>query len=72
MENIVDNIIKEIDNNQSGKIDFTGNLFSNYYINIYFKIEFIVAATKKEKMLSKIKIDHAFKLFDEDNSGFIE
>ena len=43
------NIIKKVDINQSGEIDF---------------FEFIIAATDKKKSLSKEKIAQAFGTFD--------
>mmetsp|Transcript_77511 Transcript_77511/g.107679 ORF Transcript_77511/g.107679 Transcript_77511/m.107679 type:complete len:446 (+) Transcript_77511:86-1423(+) len=49
-------VIEEVDINGSGQIDFT---------------EFIIAATAQEKLISKEKLDKAFRLFDIDNDGFI-
>jgi calcium-dependent protein kinase len=49
-------IIESVDINNSGHIDFT---------------EFIIAASNAEKLLSKDKLEQAFKIFDIDNDGFI-
>jgi len=49
-------VIEEVDINGSGQIDFT---------------EFIIAASNHEKLLSKEKLDRAFRLFDIDNDGYI-
>jgi len=48
----------ECDTNNSKKIDFSGK-----YI-FFLNLEFIVAAMAKEKLLSKGKIESAFKMFD--------
>ncbi|EGR27507.1 protein kinase domain protein [Ichthyophthirius multifiliis] len=56
-EEIVNKLFGAIDANQSGKVDFS---------------EFIVAAMQEEKLLSKNKIEKAFKIFDQDGNGFIE
>lgn len=49
-------ILKIIDMNNSGKIDFT---------------EFIVAASNEEKLLNMNKLENAFTYFDIDHSGYI-
>lgn len=49
-------ILDEVDINNSGQIDFT---------------EFIIAASNQERLLSKDKLDQAFKIFDLDGDGFI-
>lgn len=49
-------VLDEVDINNSGQIDFT---------------EFIIAASAQEKLLSKDKLDQAFKIFDLDGDGFI-
>lgn len=36
------------------------------------QIEFVVAAMQQEKLLSKGKIEKAFRMFDQDGNGFIE
>lgn len=53
---IVENIFDDIDQDQSGQVDFT---------------EFISACLNKEKQLSREKIEQAFKLIDVDNNGQI-
>lgn len=52
----VNGIIKLIDTNNSGKIDFT---------------EFLVAASSEEKLLNMTRLEGAFNYFDIDRSGFI-
>lgn len=49
-------ILKLIDTNNSGKIDFT---------------EFLVAASSEEKLLNMKLLENAFGYFDIDHSGFI-
>ncbi|EAR83086.2 calmodulin-domain kinase (macronuclear) [Tetrahymena thermophila SB210] len=56
-EEFVNKIFDEIDVNSSGKVDCT---------------EFVVAAMQREKLLSKNKIEKAFKMFDTDGNGFID
>lgn len=56
-EEVVTSIFEEVDSNKSGKVDFT---------------EFVVAALNREKLLSKNKIEQAFRVFDRDGDGFIE
>lgn len=55
-EQEVQGILSQIDGNNSGQVDFT---------------EFIMAAMNYEKLLSKDRIEQAFKLFDYDGDGFI-
>lgn len=61
-------IIEEVDSNNSGKIDFTGSQPSTGFhgpLTLFCdRVEFIVAAMNKEKLLSRQKIEQAFKLFD--------
>ena len=52
----VENIMKKVDVNGSGFIDYT---------------EFIMASTEKEVLLSKQNLEDAFKAFDFDKSGKI-
>ncbi|EGR29296.1 protein kinase domain protein [Ichthyophthirius multifiliis] len=52
----VEKILAEVDTNNSGKVDFT---------------EFLMAAANKEQILSKIKMEQAFKIFDQDGNGTI-
>ncbi|EGR29659.1 protein kinase domain protein [Ichthyophthirius multifiliis] len=56
-EEMVNKIFDDVDVNKSGKVDFS---------------EFVVAAMQTEKLLSKNKIEKAFKMFDQDQNGFIE
>lgn len=52
----VDNIMKEVDTNQNGEIDY---------------IEFLTACMNYKKTLSKKNLEIAFKLFDKDANGEI-
>lgn len=49
----------------SGSVDFTGifNAF-NIYSKLILLLEFITASMTKEKLLSKTRIEQAFKMFD--------
>jgi len=55
-EEEVDKILKKVDADGSGEIDYS---------------EWLVATISKEHLLSKEKLKQAFKLFDEDDSGTI-
>ncbi|CAD8053170.1 unnamed protein product [Paramecium sonneborni] len=55
-KHLVDEIFDQIDQNNSGKISYT---------------EFLVASAKQNTILSKTKIDQAFKMFDKDGNGVI-
>ncbi|CAD8059270.1 unnamed protein product [Paramecium sonneborni] len=55
-KHLVDDIFTQIDQNNSGKISYT---------------EFLVASSKQNTLLSKTKIDQAFKMFDKDGNGQI-
>ncbi|EGR29125.1 hypothetical protein IMG5_162280 [Ichthyophthirius multifiliis] len=52
----VERILDIVDCNKSGKVDFT---------------EFLMAATNKDVVLSKQKMEQAFKIFDQDGNGNI-
>lgn len=60
----VDNIMKNVDVDRNGYIDYSGTL----YILI---VEFLLASTNKKKLLSKENLRKAFQLFDKDKSGLI-
>lgn len=49
-------IVEQVDTNATGYIDYT---------------EFAVAAFNTQKLLSKTKVEQAFKMFDIDDNGFI-
>ena len=53
----IDRIMKEVDINKSGEIDYT---------------EFISAAINSSQLLSKSRLEAAFKMFDLDQSGAID
>ena len=53
----IERIVKEVDANHSGEIDYT---------------EFISAALSRQQLLSKQRLEIAFKTFDIDNSGAID
>nr|AHW46386.1 MSP [Paramecium caudatum] len=55
-KHLVDEIFQKVDSNNSGKISYT---------------EFLVASAKQNTLLSKTKIDQAFKMFDKDGNGVI-
>ncbi|CAD8139284.1 unnamed protein product [Paramecium octaurelia] len=55
-KHLVNEIFDQIDQNKSGKISYT---------------EFLVASAKQNIILSKTKIDQAFKMFDKDGNGVI-
>ncbi|CAD8139617.1 unnamed protein product [Paramecium pentaurelia] len=55
-KHLVNQIFDQIDQNNSGKISYT---------------EFLVASAKQNIILSKSKIDQAFKMFDKDGNGVI-
>jgi len=44
---------------------------SQNFNNLKFHLEFLMLTLNKEKMLSKEKLEKAFKLFDEVNKHFI-
>ena len=52
----VDRIMNEIDMDQNGTIDYN---------------EFVMAATNRQKMLQKEKLEATFKIFDKDGNGSI-
>jgi len=53
----VDAIMKVVDANGSGAIDYT---------------EFVMATINRQKLLSKDRLESAFKMFDKDGSGYLE
>lgn len=55
-EEEVDKIMKMVDSDGSGEIDYS---------------EWVVATINKTRLLSDEKLDQAFKLFDKDESGSI-
>lgn len=55
-EGYIDKILKIVDTNGSGLIDFT---------------EFLVAASNEEELLQKQRLENAFSYLDTDHSGYI-
>jgi len=49
-------ILKQIDNNNSGAVDYT---------------EFVMATIDRNSLLSKERLETAFKIFDKDGNGYI-
>lgn len=56
-ESAIEELVREIDRNGSGKIDFN---------------EFIIAMYDKDKLYVRESINEAFEYFDRDHTGFIE
>lgn len=57
IEDTVEKIVKSIDINGSGQIDFT---------------EFVTASISQHLLLNTVKIAKAFQIFDTDGDGFID
>lgn len=55
-EEDADAILKQLDNNNSGTIDYT---------------EFVVATINRKNLLSKERLETAFKIFDQDGNGYL-
>lgn len=61
----VDRIMINVDKNNSGAIDYTGLIkLSIYYICLK---EFVMATISRENLLTKQRLDLAFKMFDKVN-----
>lgn len=60
---IVKKILKTSDHNSSGKIDYTG-FYLQKIGELFLILEFLVATTNREKILSMNRIEQAFKMFD--------
>jgi len=56
VEEEVDAIMRAVDNNNSGSIDYT---------------EFVMATINRQKLLSKERLEAVFKLFDKDGNGYL-
>lgn len=52
----VDKLLEDIDTNNSGEVDFT---------------EFVVAAMKRDKMVTRQKLEQTFKSLDLDGDGYV-
>jgi len=55
-EEDADAILRQLDNNNSGTIDYT---------------EFVVATINRKTLLSKERLETAFKIFDQDGNGYL-
>jgi len=55
-EEDADAILKQLDNNNSGTIDYS---------------EFVIATINRQTLLSKGRLEQAFKIFDQDGNGYI-
>lgn len=58
-EEAVDNILAEVDKNNSGYIDYHGSLIIILYI-----VEFVMAAVNRNNLLTKESLQTAFHMFD--------
>jgi len=56
----VDELIRKIDVNDSGAVDYTGT-FPTFWLDL---IEFVTATINRNKILSTEKLESAFSLFD--------
>ena len=65
----VDQILKLLDMNQSGGVDYSGNPL-HYLFNQYL-LEFLLATINIPGMLTRDKLQAAFQIFDPDGSGSI-
>ena len=61
-EEEVDKIMKSVDKNNSGAIDYTGFLWLSFALK--FSTEFVIATINRENLLSKQRLEMAFKMFD--------
>lgn len=60
----VDKIMINVDKNNSGAIDYTGLIKLLIIIYIKFFKEFVMATISRENLLTKQRLDLAFKMFD--------
>ena len=61
-EEEVDKIMKSVDKNNSGAIDYTGFLWLSFALK--FSTEFVISTINRENLLSKQRLEMAFKMFD--------
>ena len=63
---LVDRIMSVVDKNNNGSIDYTGPLGREIWgeFTVGFLLEFVIATINKENLLSKQRLDIAFKMFD--------
>ncbi len=69
-EEEVDHIMRMVDINNSGAIDYTGAVFIPLNFKLgnlmyFFIIEFVMATLNRSNLLSKQRLEAAFKMFDE-------
>ena len=67
----VEAIMNSVDYNNSGTIDYTGEVFYNYIEAITNAIEFVIATINRKNLLSKNRLDSAFKMFDKVKRPFV-
>jgi calcium-dependent protein kinase len=68
-EEEVEKIMKSVDRDNSGHIDYTGEqtfkLFTFFpAITFFFTIEFVIATINRENLLSKQRLETVFNMFD--------
>ncbi len=63
-------MIEQIDVDHSGTINYQGTL--HFYISFYGNLEFLMAAVEKRKLVSSERLNKVFKMFDQDDNGYIE
>lgn len=56
--------MEEVDKNGSGSIDYSGDLSK-------WLLEFVAASINRDQVLSRQRLEMAFKTFDKDGSGFL-
>jgi len=60
----VDVIMKEVDINRSGAIDYTGKYTEMLRYLMTLFLEFVIATINRQNLLKKERLEAAFKLFD--------
>lgn len=69
-EEEVERIMNQVDQNNSGVIDYSGKNFKIKKIIFFFK-EFVIASINRKQLLSKERLEKVFRMFDVDGNGFI-
>ena len=44
----------------------------SYFFDFYGNLEFLMAAVEKRKLVSSERLNKVFKMFDQDDNGYIE